>query len=349
MNPNSVMMVVSEYPTTAGHTTVINNLCIELQKLGYRTGIGAFKFTKDPPHGTSKVVLNKMKLLFHGVEYLDYDIIHSHQTLVTYYLLIKKPSKPIIFHYHGASDRKQEINFKILMSFYKNRIAKILSVSHSGISQMKRLVKNIEAQVVYNGVNTKFFNTELSKPYKKGDPQLLFVSALRAYKRVDFLISAMPSILKIFPNTNLQIVGYGIEFQKLKEMIENKNLSNFVELTGRIDDEELRLRYSSCDIYLSASTFEVCPVPTLEAMSCGKPLILYDIPPHKEIIEISKAGMILSNFHYEELIKQITNVLKESNKYSSAARNFAKTIDWQEICKQISDIYKKVFQTGNYS
>ena len=63
-------MMLSEYPTTAGHTSVVNNLCLGLTKLGYRTAIGAFKFTKEPPQGTTKVVLNKLKLIIRGVDYL---------------------------------------------------------------------------------------------------------------------------------------------------------------------------------------------------------------------------------------------------------------------------------------
>jgi hypothetical protein len=31
-----------------------------------------------------------------------------------YFLLTKKPTKPIILHYHGASSKIQQINFKIL-------------------------------------------------------------------------------------------------------------------------------------------------------------------------------------------------------------------------------------------
>jgi len=80
---------------------------------------------------------------------------------------------------------------------------------------------------------------------------------------------------------------------KVGKIIIEKNLENKVELTGRIKDDELKLRYSSCDLYISASTFEVCPVPTLEAMACGKPLVLYSIQPHEEIIKNSKGYNVL--------------------------------------------------------
>ena len=48
-------MIVAKYPSTHGHTTVINNLCINLNKIGYKTAIGAFSLTSDPSNRIEKV------------------------------------------------------------------------------------------------------------------------------------------------------------------------------------------------------------------------------------------------------------------------------------------------------
>ena len=332
-------MVVRKYPADFGHTTVINNLCIGLKKLGYDTTIGAFSFESDPPNSIPKVKLNKLNLFFSGIDKLEFDIIHTHQAFPNYFLLFKKSSKPVIFHYHGASNLVQRINFKISMAIFKNRFSRIISVSKSGISQMKNMVGDVSAEVVYNGVDCNFFHTSLPKLYKKGNPQLLFVSGLRSYKRADVLINYIPNLLKKFPNVHLQIVGKGEEFEKLEKLILEKKLQNHVELTGKISDDQLKLRYSSCDVYVSASTFEVCPVPTLEAMACGKPLLLFDIEPHNEIINISQAGKV---FHDVDFLDKLLEIYENKNEYSINAENFAKSVDWENICKQMAKIYAKV-------
>ena len=72
-------MVVSKYPTTFGHTSVINYLCKGLNELGYRTAIGAFSFDADPPFNIEKIKLNKRKLLTTGISYLDFDIVQANQ------------------------------------------------------------------------------------------------------------------------------------------------------------------------------------------------------------------------------------------------------------------------------
>jgi 1,2-diacylglycerol 3-alpha-glucosyltransferase len=328
-------MIVRKYPADFGHTTVINNLCMELQKMGYKTGIGAFEFTSSPPENIEQVELNKLQLFFRGVKILNYDILFLHQSYPSYYLLTKKPNKPVILYYHGASNKLQRIIFKISMMLYKNRISKIISVSHAGINQMKKMIGDISAEVIYNGVDTNFYNPKLPRPFKKGEPQLLFVSALRPYKKTSLLISFMPDLLKKYPDAHLQIVGTGEEKLTLKNLIKKLKLENYVELTGRIDNNDLKLRYSSCDVYVSASTFEVCPVPTLEAMACGKPLVLFDIEPHREIIEISNAGKIFSFEKTSDFISILDEVYKNRNSYQNSALKFIKSNDWKTITKQL--------------
>ena len=335
MSKKSVLMVVRKYPADFGHTTVINNLCTELQKMGYKSGIGAFEFTSSTPKNVEQVKLNKFKLFFYGVKILNYDVLFLHQSYPSYYLLTKNPDKPIILYYHGASNRIQRINFKISMMLYKNKISKIMAVSQAGINQMKKMIGDISAEVIYNGVDTNFYNPDLSRPFTKGTPQLLFVSALRPYKKASLLISFMPDLLKKYPKIHLQIVGTGEEKSSLENLVKKLKLENHVELTGRIDDDELKLRYSSCDVYVSASTFEVCPVPTLEAMACGKPLVLFDIEPHQEIINISNAGKIFTFDKNSNFITILDEVYKNRDLYKKSALKFIKSHDWKSITKQL--------------
>lgn len=333
-------MVVAKYPATAGHTSVINYLCKELNNLGYKASIGAFSFESEPPFNIQKVTLSKKKLLTSGISHLDFDIIHPHQARVLYYLLTKNPTKPVVFHYHGASNRIQEINFKIAMSRYKNKISKIISVSGTGVTQMKKMVKDISADIIFNGVDSRSFNPDLPQTYRKGNPQLLFVSSLRKYKKTKTLIESMPEILNEFPDAHLQIIGDGEDFLSLNNLIKEKKLNTKISLEGYIPHNDLKFYYSSCDLYMSASTFEVCPVPTLEAMACGKPLVLFDNEPHTEIISGSSAGKLFSSPN--DIPKVVKSVLENKNLLGNMARKFSVEHDWKKIAEKISQIYEKL-------
>lgn len=342
MSEKSVLMVVAKYPATYGHTTVINNLCRGLKELGYRTGIGAFSFDKEPPKGVDKVKLSRTKLLRSGVSSLDFGIIHPHQAQVLYYLLFKKPDKPIVFHYHAASNIIQELNLKISMGLLKKRITKTICVSKKALHHLTYWVGECDATVIYNGVDTNFYHPNLDSPYKKGSPQLLFVSVLRKYKKTSELINAMPELLKRYPSAHLQIVGDGEDFKKLKKIIHKKDLEKYVEMTGRIDDEELRMRYASSDMYISASRNEHCPVPTFEAMACGKPLVLSKLESHIEILDASKAGLVFSFANSTDLCDKIDKVFQNRNNFSSDALKYAETHSLQKFCERVQDVYDEV-------
>jgi glycosyltransferase involved in cell wall biosynthesis len=335
-------MVVAKYPATHGHTTVIDNLCLGLSKLGYTTAIGAFSFSSNPPNNIKMIKLSKFKLLTKGLDYLDFDIIHSHQPRVNYYLLFKKFTKPVILHYHGASNFIQRKNFIFMMKLFHKKISKIISVSKSGISQMENMIGHVESEVVYNGVDTSFYSPNLVKKYRTGSPELIFVSALREYKKTSFLINAMPKLLKKYPKAHLQIIGFGEEFESLKLLINKLNLQKFVELTGKITNDELSMRYASSDIYVSASQFEVCPVPTLEAMSSSKPLLLSDIEPHLEMIEKSKAGNVFHYPDFDDYLIQFEKIFSNITNFSNNALGFSKSVDWKIICEKTAKIYENL-------
>ena len=342
MKSISVIFIVAKYPATYGHTSVINNLCHGLNELGHKTAIGAFSFDSDPPKGVEKVILKKNELLRSGVASLEYDIIHPHQAQVLYYLLFKKPEKPIVFHYHAASNIIQELNLKSSMKLFKKRISKFISVSKKASNHLEEWTGKCDDVVIYNGVDTKFFHPGLEQPYRKGSPQLLFVSVLRKYKKTVDLINAMPELLKMYPKAHLQIVGNGEDFSRLQNIIKEKNLEKNIEMTGRIDDEELRLRYASCDMYVSASTNEHCPVPTFEAMACGRPLVLSELESHMEIINVSKAGLTFSFSNNHDLCQKITNVYENREVFEKDALKFVQNHSLQEFSKRVEEIYNKI-------
>lgn len=335
-------MIVAKYPATYGHTTVINNLCQGLKKLGHRTAVGAFVFESDPPEGIEKVELSKKQLFRSGVARLNFDIIHPHQAQVLYYLLFKKPNKPIVFHYHAASNIFQELNLKISMGLLKKRIKKTICVSNKALNHLKEWAGDCDTTVIYNGVNTDFYHLNLEKKFQKGSPQLLFVSVLRKYKKTSDLINAMPQLLKKYPQAHLQIVGNGKDFDRLKNIIQEKNLTKSIEMTGRINDDELRLRYASCDIYVSASTNEHCPVPTFEAMACGKPLVLSKLESHIEILDDSKAGLTFTFSDNDDLCDKIDKVFQNKIDFGTNATKFAKEHDLEKFCKRVEEVYDNV-------
>jgi len=340
MNKKSVVMIISKYEGVGGADVVIKNLCIGLNALGHKTAIGAFVFMQEPPKGIEKIILKRFSSIDSNPKIKEYDIIHSHQTLINYNILFS--SKPIIFHYHGASTLLQELNLKISLLLLRNKIKKIITVSKTGLNQLSKITNDKKIKIIHNGVFVENYKPDLPQLYKKGNPQLIFVGNLYHKKNIKIIINAFPKILKKFSNTHLQIVGYGEEFNNLEKQIKQKNLQNFIELVGRIPEEELRLRYASSDIYVSASSFEVHPVPLMEAMACGVSLLVSNIEPHRDIINESQAGVLFDLNNSNELVTELEECMKNKEKFSVEGRKFAEKFDWVKIANEISEVYEKL-------
>ncbi len=348
MKPKSILIVVDKFPTSFGHTTVIKELSSRLQKKGFKVGIGAFEFNEDPPIKVEKIFLSKKKLLFSKRMDLKFDIIHLHQPKMTYFFLLKKKNVPIILHYHGSSNFIQRLNFKFSMNLFYKHISKIIPVSNTALNQMKEMTrKKMSTNVVFNGVDFKFFNNKTSNEFKKGTPQLIFVGGLRKYKKINELINAMPKLLSKFPDAHLQIIGEGPEFSKLNRMINGEKLSESIELVGKQNREQISSRLSSADIYISASRFETFSLSPLEAMAAGLPVVLSEHQAHKELIEKSNAGKIFSYENKLELCLKIEEVFENKEDFSIKAKNFAMSSDWDLMTNQIIDTYQEVFENWN--
>jgi glycosyltransferase involved in cell wall biosynthesis len=339
-------MVVSNYRMAGGMEVVINNLCSGLNKIGYNVAIGAFSFDRNPPDNIEKVNLKRFtSLTSNNISKYDFDIVHSHQSQINYYSHLTP--KPFIFHFHGLANRIQEINLKVSTLVCGNRISRIISVSNTALNLLtntvgKGVLANIPSDVIYLGVDTKYYHTNLAQPYRKGDPQLLFVGNLYPHKNVTSIIEAMPDITKIYPDAHLQIVGNGDDYQRLNYEIKKKKLENSIELVGMAIGEKLRLRYSSCDIYISASKLEAFTLPPLEAMACGKPILLSDISAHKELIEESNAGRTFSLLDNSSIPTKIREVYDNRRILSSSARRAAEKFDWSAICDRIARVYDEM-------
>ncbi len=86
-------------------------------------------------------------------------------------------------------------------------------------------------------------------------------------------------------HTKLIILGEGNLRSFLAQKIEQLGLQELAQLTGMVARDKVFEYFTCADLFVSASWGEGLPVAILEAMACGRPVVLSDIPPHREIAE----------------------------------------------------------------
>jgi glycosyltransferase involved in cell wall biosynthesis len=86
-------------------------------------------------------------------------------------------------------------------------------------------------------------------------------------------------------SSKLVFLGEGSLRSLVTSEIERSGLENQISLSGTVERDRVFEYYSQADLFVSASWGEGLPVAVLEAMACRTPVLLSDIPPHREIAE----------------------------------------------------------------
>jgi glycosyltransferase involved in cell wall biosynthesis len=80
-------------------------------------------------------------------------------------------------------------------------------------------------------------------------------------------------------------VGAGELAPSITTRARERGLEDRVILTGLIPRDDVFVLCADADVFVSTSHGEGLPVAVLEAMAAGCPVILSDIPPHRELAD----------------------------------------------------------------
>ncbi len=125
------------------------------------------------------------------------------------------------------------------------------------------------------------------------DPErkiFLFVGRVDAEKRVDVLLRAM----KLLPRDDIQlaVAGQGAALKSLQSFATSLRLGNRVRFTGFIPNEELHILLNSVDVFTMPSAAELLSIASLEAMACGRPVLLADAVALPELVTRGENGYL---------------------------------------------------------
>ena len=118
---------------------------------------------------------------------------------------------------------------------------------------------------------------------------------LHAIKAFDVLIDAFSLFLKEEKNAKLIIAGGDNgEGERLKQQIIDLKLQDSVFLIGDIGFRDKKTLLNNCDYFTLASEFESFGIVIVEALSCGKPIVLSNKTPWRDL-EKNKCGILVDN------------------------------------------------------
>jgi phosphatidylinositol alpha-1,6-mannosyltransferase len=186
-----------------------------------------------------------------------------------------------------------------------------------GISEKKIIV--INPPVDYKRFEKVKNGEELKEDYGLKDKKvLLTVGRLVERKGHDYVIKALPEIIKEIPQIHYLIVGDGIYRGELERLSVKLNVRDYITFAGFIPDDELPEYYAMCDVFIMASReikekgdVEGFGIVYLEANAVKKPVIAGRSGGITDAVEDGINGILVNPTDEKDIAGAIIRLMKD--------------------------------------
>jgi glycosyltransferase involved in cell wall biosynthesis len=279
------------------------------------------------------LVLNSDIVLLNPSPYLWPSIVETFE-------YCQKFQKPSIVWFHIVLDRDVYVK-RYSKKDYEQRLANLRTILNNDLCKkiicVSKAVKNFleplvhdkeKIEVIYPGVKV-FLGENESSPIA-GD--LLYVGRLSEEKNVDLLLLSLNEIKKYYSKIVLNIVGDGLEREKLINLTKKLGLENNVNFWGYLDRKQISVLYENHKVLILPSKIESLSLVAIESMFNELPLIASDTYGPKEIFYDLNYFLLFENGNVKDLLTKIMYVLK----------------NYRKIKKVISEVKPKIKNKFNY-
>ena len=156
---------------------------------------------------------------------------------------------------------------------------------------------NNKIEVIRCGIDLDKF-----KPQKIGADdriRLLTVARLVEKKGIAYLIKAIPVVIEEVPNCNLTIIGSGLLYGILQQLVRDLDIERYVQFRGDVSDSKLIRYYKEVDMFILPCIVtengdrDGIPVAMMEAMTMKLPVISTNVSGIPELVEDGATGILV--------------------------------------------------------
>lgn len=289
----------------------------------------------------------------------EYDLIYSSNNLlevvILKYLIGYRNLPPVIFGFHVPSyyvirkSLQSKLHNILYASFIYNYALKGASKLHVLNSYDEKLYRNkfspSKVTKIYNPFNFRKFVKKASLfkyqyQWDKRKFNILWLGRLTEQKGIDDLIGLINMINDSSHKNKFiwHIVGDGELRSKIKKLAQKWENVNY---HGYIENNYVPSIYKENDLLISTSKWESFPYNLLEAQSFGLPVVSFNIPGVRDIVEAGKNGYLVeNNSQFREKIILLLEDKKMNKNYIKAY--IEKKFDREKLYQKMHKIFSLI-------
>jgi glycosyltransferase involved in cell wall biosynthesis len=139
------------------------------------------------------------------------------------------------------------------------------------------------------------------------------------------------------------LLGGGSQAAELRQVFERGGVSEQVTFPGHIPQRDLPRYYHMADLYISPSHVDGSSVSLMEALACGLPCLVSDIPANKEWVRDGENGWLFPDGDDRALAEKILQILASRDKLVEISRTARRTAeekaDWKKNFDRLLEAY----------
>ncbi len=287
------------------------------------------------------------------------DVVHAHvpPPFSEYYAAsaCKYNKLPFVLTYHCDLEVPNVLS-KPMSGFYRRtfgayaiRNSDKIIVHTESYAATSRSVWKYEPTIIPSAIDIDRFtpNTNANAIRKrhglKDSKVVLFLGRLKFHKGLEYLIE---SAKYTGPDIKYLLVGEGDFEAHLREITKKFKVEDRIVFTGRIPNSEIPKYYSACDVFIlpSITRLEAFGLVVIEAMSCGKPVIISNIPGVSENITDGEEGLLVEPANPKDIAKKINYLMKSEKLRLKMGANGRKKVVQNFSLKRVVDQLEKVYR-----
>ncbi len=276
------------------------------------------------------------------------DLVHSNNWLVSLYLKFVCRGLAVvkISTFHGY-DRtwRNSIHLRVLKSF-----TTVVCVSRALKIDLYRMgLPWDKLTVIPNCYDPEKFKYVPRQDTRQGAAfRMLMVSSFRWQKDQETLIKAARRLKELGHELELHLVGGGVgqAINKCRELARRYQLTGTVIFHGeKIIDRDFLADF---DLFVFSSFSESFGIAPLEAMACGLPVLVSDIPALMELIQYGRCGLFFETGNFMDCADKIRALLHDRQMLETLGeRGLVRAGDYQpeQVVTELEELYRRLYHT----